>query len=149
DDMLAGQEAAFARDIERLHRRALEFVKVVCPACAADKPEIAFEKFGFKFQRCPDCHTIYMSPRPSEAVMGDYYANSENYAYWAKHILPASEASRREKIQKPWLQRIVGYCNQFGVPRGTLLEVGPGFGTFCAVAIESRQFKHVLAVEPT
>jgi 2-polyprenyl-3-methyl-5-hydroxy-6-metoxy-1,4-benzoquinol methylase len=149
DDMLAGQEAAFARDIERLHRRAAEFVRVVCPACTADTPQFAFEKFGFAFQRCPDCRTIYMSPRPSEAVMGDYYANSENYAYWAEHIFPASEASRREKIQKPWLQRIVGYCDRFGVPKGTLLEVGPGFGTFCAVAIDSGQFRRVLAVEPT
>lgn len=149
DDMLAGQEAAFARDIERLHRRASEFVRVVCPACAADEPQFAFDKFGFKFQRCPHCRTIYMSPRPSEALMSDYYANSENYAYWAEHIFPASEASRREKIQKPWLERIIGYCDKFGIRKGTLLEVGPGFGTFCAVAIESVQFKRVLAVEPT
>lgn len=149
DDMLAFQEAAFARDIERLHRRASEFIAVACPACATDMPQFVFEKFGFKFQRCPECRTIYMSPRPSEAVMSDYYANSENYAFWAEHIFPASEVSRREKIQKPWLQRIVGYCEEFGIPKGTLLEVGPGFGTFCSVAIESKQFMRILAVEPT
>lgn len=136
DDLLAGQEAAFARDIARLHRRAAEFVKVACPACGRDDPAFAFEKFGFSFQRCPDCRTLYMSPRPSESVMGDYYANSENYAFWAKYIFPASEAVRREKIQKPWLARVVGYCDRFGIPKRTLLEVGPGFGTFCAVAIE-------------
>ena len=42
-----------------------------------------------------------MAPRPSEAVMADYYAHSENYAYWAKHIFPASESVRRDKIHKP------------------------------------------------
>ena len=148
-DLLAGQEAAFARDIVRLHKRSAEFVKVACPACASDNPASAFNKFGFAFHRCPNCRTLYMSPRPSEAVISDYYANSENYAYWAEHIFPASEAARREKIQKPWLDRVAGYCNQFGIPKRTLLEVGPGFGTFCAVAIESGQFERVLAVEPT
>jgi hypothetical protein len=42
--------------------------------------------------------------------MADYYANSENYAYWAKHIFPATEATRREKIHRPWLDRAIGYA---------------------------------------
>jgi len=149
DSLLDGQEAAFARDIERLQARAAEFVVVTCPACGQGRGAKAFEKYGFAFKRCDDCATIYMSPRPSEDVMADYYANSENYAYWAKYIFPASEAARREKIHKPWLQRVLGYCDAFGVARGTLLEVGPGFGTFAAVATASGEFSRVVAVEPT
>lgn len=149
DNLLNGQEAAFARDIERLQARAAEFVAVTCPACGQGHGSKAFEKYAFAFKRCDDCATIYMSPRPSEVVMADYYANSENYAYWAKYIFPASEAARREKIHKPWLQRVLGYCDAFGVTRGTLLEVGPGFGTFAAVATASGEFSRVVAVEPT
>jgi 2-polyprenyl-3-methyl-5-hydroxy-6-metoxy-1,4-benzoquinol methylase len=149
DNLLAGQEAAFQRDIARLHERSREFVAVSCTACGESGGTAAFEKFGFEFRVCPRCRTIYMSPRPSEALMADYYAHSENYVYWAKHIFPASEASRREKIHKPWLERIVNYCQRFGVPRGTLVEVGPGFGTFASVATESGQFRRVLVVEPT
>lgn len=149
DDLLAGQEAAFARDIERLQARRTEFVAVACPACGGKRARAAFEKYGFAFRTCEDCGTIYMSPRPSAAVMGDYYANSENYAYWAKYIFPASEASRREKIHKPWLQRVIGFCDRYGIQRGTLLEVGPGFGTFAAVATAAHAFERVLAVEPT
>lgn len=81
--------------------------------------------------------------------MASYYANSENYAYWAQHIFPASEAVRREKIHKPWLERIIGYCDRHGIARGTLVEVGPGFGTFAALAGASGAFGRVLAVEPT
>ena len=149
DDLLAGQEAAFARDIARLHARRSEFVEVGCPACAKQVSRSAFEKYGFSFRRCVDCRTIFMSPRPSSAVMGDYYARSENYAYWAAHIFPASEASRREKIHKPWLARVIDYCDRYGLDRGTLLEVGPGFGTFASVTTESGAFRRVLAVEPT
>lgn len=149
DELLAGQEAAFARDIARLHARSAEFVEVACPACAGRRAAPAFEKYGFAFCRCAACLTIYMSPRPSALVMSDYYAHSENYAYWATRIFPASEPSRREKIHKPWLARVIDCCDRFGVDRGTLLEIGPGFGTFASMATESGAFRRVLAVEPT
>lgn len=147
DDLLAEQEAAFARDIARLHARG-DTVAVRCPACDADRPELIFKKFGFSFQRCPACRTLYMSPRPSEASMAEYYAHSENYAFWAKHIFPASEPVRREKIHKPALDRVAGYGAKFGVKMGTLIEIGPGFGTFSALAAASGRFSRVMAVEP-
>jgi 2-polyprenyl-3-methyl-5-hydroxy-6-metoxy-1,4-benzoquinol methylase len=149
DDLLSGQEAAFARDIERLRARSSEFVEVDCPTCLSRRRKVAFEKYGFSFQSCLDCATIYMSPRPSPPVMADYYSNSENYDYWARYIFPASEASRREKICKPWLERVVGICERHCIDRGVLLEVGPGFGTFASVATQSGAFRKVLAVEPT
>ncbi len=81
--------------------------------------------------------------------MADYYANSENYAYWAEHIFPASEGTRREKIHKPWLARVLDLVSRYGVGTGRLIEVGPGFGTFCSVAMQSGAFREVVAVEPT
>ncbi|MGH7339680.1 MAG: hypothetical protein ACREKH_04250, partial [Candidatus Rokuibacteriota bacterium] len=83
DELLAEQEAAFARDIARLHAREGEFVVTDCPACDSADGHPAFRKYEFAFQECNACRTIYMSPRPSEAVMADYYSNSENYAIWA------------------------------------------------------------------
>lgn len=150
EQFLEEQEAAFARDIARIHARSSEFVATPCPACESTSADSIFSKYGFQFVRCEECGTIFMSPRPSEAVMADYYANSENYAYWAKFIFPASEAVRREKIHKPWLERIVGICNQHSADRiGRLIEVGPGFGTFASLAAQSAVFDEVVAVEPT
>lgn len=148
DDLLKGQEEAFARDIAKLQARSGEFLKVACPACTSEVAFKKFEKHTFNYDECKNCRTIYMNPRPSPAVMEWFYGNSENYEYWAKHIFPASESSRREKIHKPWLQRIVNYCEQFGIPQETLVEIGAGFGTFSAVAQESGAFKNVFAVEP-
>jgi len=122
-------------------------VEVECPACGTPEREPGLEKWGFRYVRCERCRTLYMSPRPSPEVMAAYYRDSENYRYWAEHIFPASEASRREKVNRPWLERIGGYCERHGVPRGTLVEIGPGFGTFAALARE--EFDRVVAVEPT
>lgn len=149
DELLKGQEEAFARDIERLRAKQSQFVTVSCPACASADCRPELEKFGFSYVTCNQCETLYMNPRPSPEIMTAYYADSENYRYWAKYIFPASEASRREKIHKPWLRRVVDYCKRFGISKGTLVEIGSGFGTFCSVAQESGQFQRVIAVEPT
>ena len=149
DDLLRAQEEAFARDIERLLARSSEFVDVACPACGSTGSEQGFPKYGFTWVRCTDCRTLYMSPRPSPEVMGAYYSDSENYRFWAQHIFPASEQARKEKIHRPWLERVVESCRRQRVPLGTLLEIGPGFGTFAALATESGFFERVVAVEPT
>jgi SAM-dependent methyltransferase len=146
-ELLRGQEEAFARDVARLQARRDEFVAVPCPACGADEPEPALEKHGFHWVECPRCETLYMSPRPSPAVMASYYGASENYRYWAEHIFPASEALRREKVNRPWLDRILGYTTFYDVPRDLLVEIGPGFGTFAALARE--RFDRVVGIEPT
>jgi len=149
DDLLAGQEAAFQRDIARLCARAAEFLMVSCPACGSEQRTPAFEKYDFCYDRCTCCHTLYMNPRPSPQVMEDYYRHSENYAYWAQHIFPASEIARRDKLHRPWLTRVLTYCAQYGIPQGVLVEVGPGFGTFSSLAQASGKFETVIAVEPT
>lgn len=149
DELLADQEAAFAKDIERLQSQQDQFVSVSCPACSSGGGSNFFEKYGFKYLKCPDCQTIYMSPRPSPAVMAGYYKASENYRYWATHIFPASEQSRREKINRPWLERIIRLTDEHGIERSHLVEVGAGFGTFCALANTEKAFDRVTAIEPT
>jgi 2-polyprenyl-3-methyl-5-hydroxy-6-metoxy-1,4-benzoquinol methylase len=149
DELLAGQEAAFARDMERLKARRAEFVHVPCPACGAGNAAAAFQKFTFDYCRCPQCRTLFMTPRPAPHVMAAYYADSENYRYWAEHIFPASEDARREKIHRPRLERVLSYCATYAIPTKMLMEVGPGFGTFSALAAACGRFEKVVAVEPT
>lgn len=149
DEFKQLQVTAYANDIARLHRRIGEFVAVLCPACGQDRPIERFEKYRCRFVVCAACDTLYMSPRPTPAVMDEYYSHSENYAVWNKYIFPKSEASRRDKICRPNLERIVAECRELGLHRPRLLEVGPGFGTFAALALESGEFAAVTVVERT
>ncbi len=149
-DLLPEQERAYERDVERLLlARHDEFVQVTCPACGSRSANAEFTKYGLNFMRCVNCRTIYVSPRPSETVLADYYQNAESYQFWAAEIFPASEAARREKLHIPWYDRIREYCATHGVNTGTLVEIGAGFGTFCSVAQDTGDFKRIIAVEPT
>lgn len=149
DEFKEIQQQAYKNDISKLHKRIDEFVAVDCPACGSKSANYRFEKYKCKFMECQTCSTLYMSPRPTPAVMDDYYSNSENYAIWNKYIFPKSEASRREKICRPNLERIIGECKQRGIIKPTLLEIGPGFGTFSVLAKESGGFSTVSVVERT
>ncbi len=149
DEFKVIQENAYRNDLSRLHKRIDEFVVVPCPACGRQNYIFQFEKYKCKFLECKVCSTIYMSPRPTPAVMDDYYSNSENYAIWNKYIFPKSEANRRDKICRPNLDRIIDECKREGLEKPALLEIGPGFGTFSVLANESGFFSTVSVVERT
>jgi len=149
DDLMAGQAERFAADVRRLLAHKARFVLVRCPACDADAPTKAFDKCDLDYQICGKCDTMYVSPRPPLDVLAEFYATSENYAYWNKYIFPASEAARREKLFRPRAERLADMCRRFGITGGTLLEVGAGFGTFCEEVRTLGLFDRVIAVEPT
>lgn len=149
DEFKLMQENAYNNDLIRLHKRLDEFVTTPCPACGDQNANYHFEKYKCKFLKCEICSTLFMSPRPTPDVMDDYYSNSENYAIWNKYIFPKSEASRREKICRPNLERIVDECRQRGIDKPELLEIGPGFGTFATLANDSGYFGKVSVVERT
>ena len=146
---MARQREAMARDHARLHQHLGDFVAVPCPACGQTAARRAFDKYRCQFVRCHDCDTLYMSPRPTPALMDDYYRHSENYRLWAEHIFPASEDRRRDKLCRPLLATITAACAAHGVRPGHLIELGPGFGTFAALARDSGAFERVSVVERT
>jgi Zn-finger nucleic acid-binding protein len=106
-DLEAGKLDALNADLERLTKRKHEFVKVACPACGADEGVFELEKYGFKFDKCPQCRTVYMNPRATPEILADFYGQSALYEYWNRHIFPASRSVRMEKIFRPRAQRII------------------------------------------
>jgi 2-polyprenyl-3-methyl-5-hydroxy-6-metoxy-1,4-benzoquinol methylase len=142
------QRIAMTNDIARLQARRAEFVSVRCPACDGDDSMPAFGKYGFSYVRCRACRTIFMTPRPTPAIMKRYYEESENYRCWAEQIFPSSEMARRDRIHAPRLQRLIGACRTHGHAGGTLVEIGPGFGTFLGLAARCGFFHRVVGIEP-
>lgn len=145
------EEAArrYERDLARLLCRSSEFVEVACPACGQQGREPLFQKRSLHYVRCAACATMYVSPRPTENLLAEYYQTSENYKFWSSHIFPASEAARRTKIVVPRVDRLLALCERFEVGRRSFMEIGAGFGTFCEELVSRRSFDRVVAVEPT
>lgn len=147
--LMQGQKIAALTDVGRLLTRCADFVEVNCPACGAQHRTARYGKNGLRYVQCVDCHTLYVSPRPTAEVLAWFYRDSPNYAYWNEHIFPASEASRRTRIFVPRVDRLLDICSRHQTQTDSLLEVGAGFGTFCSELMSRKVFKRVVGVEPT
>jgi 2-polyprenyl-3-methyl-5-hydroxy-6-metoxy-1,4-benzoquinol methylase len=142
-----GKAREVARDMEWLAARRAEFVAVPCPACGgAGRP--AFVKFDFNFQECPACRTVFMSPRATPEIMGEFYRRSTNYEFWDKHVFPASRDVRKRKVFKPRADRILALCAEHGVNTASAMDVGAAVGLFCETLRDAGRFSRIIALEP-
>ena len=147
-ELMEKQKMYLTIDNGRLLSKYEDFVSVCCPACNSKKSEYKFKLNGMKYEQCQECETMYINPRPPADVLGWFYEHSPNYEYWNSVVFPASEESRRERIFVPRVDRMLDLLNKYKVQKNSLLEIGPGFGTFCEEAISRNIFKRVVAVEP-
>lgn len=147
--LMAKQRIAALTDVGRILSRCSEFVHVDCPACGANNSTPRFEKNGINYVECKGCQTFYVNPRPTSDVLEWFYRGSPNYAYWNEVIFPASEAARLERIFVPRVDRLLELCRKYDVKTNAILEIGAGFGTFCAEVKRRNIFARVVAVEPT
>ncbi len=144
-----GKIKALEEDLERLHANIDDFVEVNCPACSSSSSIFEFEKYGFKFERCTDCQTVYMNPRATPEILDDFYSNSRLYAYWDKYIFPASRSTRMQNIFRPRVEYINDLCKKENIETNLIVEIGSASGMFCEEATKSNHFKRVLGIEPS
>jgi len=149
DALMAGQQAAMLRDVAMLLDRRAEFVEVPCPACGDAASSFLYEKYGMAHRRCGGCATQYVSPRPSPAVLRDFYRASENYAWFARYIFPASAETRRERLFRPRAEAVAAIAQRVGLERPSLIEVGAGYGLFCEELQRLGTFGRIVGIEPT
>jgi len=147
--LMAQKMSLTIKDRQKLLKQAGDFIRVDCPACGLKDSELVFDKDGFYYEKCAACQTMFINPRPTEAILEEWYKTSEHYAFWNRYIFPATEENRRKSIYIPRIDRLLQLLDKLNVERGTLMEVGAGFGTFIEEISRRKIFKRTLAVEPT
>lgn len=126
------------------------FVEVTCPACGRDSNSFEFEKDGFKFNRCNYCNTLYVSPRPNENKLLEYYGHSKSIEYFTKKILEKTKEIRTERIFKPRAEKIIDLLANIQSKRNVLVDVGGGNGLFLeSLDSAGGGFEKYINVEPS
>lgn len=126
------------------------FVEVTCPACGRDSNSSEFEKDGFNFNRCDFCDTLYVSPRPIENKLLEYYGHSKSIEYFTKEILEKTKKIRTERIFKPRAQKIIDLLSNIQLKRNVLVDVGGGNGLFLeSLDSAGAGFEKYINVEPS
>ena len=119
---------------------------VACPACGT-KGNDAFTKQNFAYAECPNCQTLFVTPRPPSEAFSRYYQESESTKYWASTFYKQTAEARREKLWRPKAMMIQQLLEQFGVNQHDLIDIGGGYGIF-AEEYEKLGGKKVTVIEP-
>lgn len=111
--MLDEYRQLIAQEVKARLAAPTELTPCVCPGCQSDASSVAFEKLGLTYLQCDRCKTVYVSPRPSEEALIDFYRNSKSSRYWRERILPETRETRREKLFRPRAQWLLNVVDQY------------------------------------
>lgn len=87
-----------------------QLISTGCPGCLSRDGKAVFEKLGMQYRQCETCRSLYVSPRPTEGLLVDFYRNSKSSLFWRERILPETRETRRDKIftsRAHWLLDVV------------------------------------------
>lgn len=149
EKLMAQKEYALKADRAFLLERKHQWINILCPACGKSAHKFYGEKHGFTYVICSACSTIYMQPRPSEALLFEFHKQSLNYTFWSKHIFPATESVRKKNIYRPRAAHLAEICRARNITGGHFLEIGAASGCFCQEVAHLGIFDSITALEPT
>lgn len=90
-----------------------KLMPVPCPACGSDRNKEAFVKFGMKYQECQKCRSLFISPRPDDKTLNDFYLSAPSRTFWRERLSKATDKKRKEKIIKPRCQWILDSTQEY------------------------------------
>lgn len=124
-----------------------QFNMVACPACGGQEHTAEFTKVGFRYVTCQGCRSLFVNPRPTAAMLKEFYLNSPSSRYWIEgFFLPVAEA-RRERIFKPRANYVAERLSASSVE--AVGDVGAGFGLFLEELSKLWPNSHMVAIEPS
>ncbi len=123
-----------------------QFIEIYCPACGSEGT-FSFTKYGFAHKICPQCRTLYCSPRPTDALISLYYSRFRAPELWTELLL---KADRQRKILQyiPRVEKIVGTIQSARKGNGGFaLDLGAGSGAFATCLKNTGYFDDVITLE--
>jgi len=120
----------------------------VCPACQSDKIKSSFVKFGMHYKECADCHTLYISPRPSDEDIERYYEKSAARAFWRNELSKITTKKRREKIIKPRFEWIGESTQECLSSAEHFVDINTAQYGYIDELIKNRLFKRKTLINP-
>lgn len=121
------------KDVEDYFRKA-PFYYIACPACGSTKTAFEFRKMGFDYEKCEECNTLFVNPRPEAQSFNEYYKDSPSIRFWATTFYKETEEKRRKHIIAPkaaMVNQILGKYLPNSKAKSCVIDIGAGYGVFC------------------
>ena len=89
------------------------WIDVNCPLCNTKNNILSFKKYGFEYNECNNCKTLYSKNRPNQNELRKWYTKSKSTNFWKDKLLSKSKAYRNSKIIQPRFQWILDCISEY------------------------------------
>ena len=86
-----------------------------CPACLG-RGVAEFERLGFDYHRCGECHSLFVSPVPEQGCLARYHQESEAERFRRDEMLPAIADVRTRHALAPRAHWVLTSGARLGAP---------------------------------
>ena len=123
-----------------------KYESIKCPACNSSG-EPCFTKHTFNYELCPNCNSLYVSPRPDRNSFNAFYTNARSVQYFSTTFFKETANARREKLWKPKAKLINEEIKKYDQSIDNIIDIGGGYGIF-AEEIKIISDANVTVIEP-
>jgi cyclopropane fatty-acyl-phospholipid synthase-like methyltransferase len=145
----------FEKEIFRLKKIDLDalighgpFMPNRCPACKSTNGVPKFEKDGFHYHECDVCHTLFISPVPTDEAKEWYFEHSEYLKYWRENMPAEVRETRNKVLYSKRAHSISETADKYHTTFRRILEIGGGMGEMSVFLDQELQYDEYLIVEP-
>ena len=124
------------------------FVKTNCPGCGEKNFENAFVKFGFQYCKCSDCGSLFVSPRPTAEMLGNFHRNSEAVCFWRDEVAQKTKESRYRHKSYPMAHWVLDLVDEYLPEARVLLDYDSKYPDFLSTITESKRFDRTISISP-
>ena len=89
----------------------LEYVP--CPACNSKDFIPVFKKFELQYVECKKCKTVYLSPRPKNESIDNYYKKSKSIDFWYTQLIKKTIKKRTAHQAEPRAMWIANLTEEY------------------------------------
>ncbi len=125
-----------------------ELKACVCPGCHAREIQSSFPRFGIRYVECSRCGTLYVSPRPDDRAMEDYYHQSRARKFWRENLSRMTGKKRKEKILKPRFEWILDSITEYLPNARHILDMNTDQYGYIELLIENKTFAKKTLLNP-
>lgn len=129
------------RDIIKFFIKGQKMINSVCPGCKGKKALSSFQKFGMNYVECAACRTLYVTPRPDDISLQEFYTRSKARKFWHGELTRATRRKRKEKIIKPRIQWIVDSTREYLPDSEHIVDINTNQYGYVEELLEDKFFR--------
>jgi len=136
------------KDVKSVLAGSLGMYDSVCPGCRGKDVRSSFTRYGLSYAECEGCRTLYITPRPNDGILEDYYIHSAARKFWRGELSKLTQKKRKEKIIKPRFEWILDSTKEYFPEARHIVDINTDQYGYIEEMISADLFKKKTLLNP-